>query len=190
MLIILNLLLMLVVACVLGWLVMTWLGYWTNHGKTEVVPEVKGMQYEQAVATIAGAGMTAELSDSVYDSKARPGAVIEQNPKAGNEVKPGRTIFLTVNAFYPRMVAVPKLTDISLRQARSTLEGLGIKNIVEEKVVSEYKDLVLGADCNGRPMSPGMRLPVTATVILKVGDGGYEELDSLSADDIDLLDID
>lgn len=182
--IILNLLLMLVVAAILGWLTMTWLSWWTHHGETATVPAVKGMMYDNAVAIIAQEGMEVELSDSVYESKARPGEVMEQNPRAGSSVKPGRTVYLTVNAFYPRKITVPALNDVSLRQARSALEGLGVVNITEIPVVSEYKDLVLGAEYDGKPLRAGMRIPVTAHVVLKVGDGLYEALDTLSLEDI------
>lgn len=182
--IILNLLLMLIVAGVLGWLTMTWLSWWTHHGETAIVPSVKGLQYENAVALIAEKGMSVELNDSVYEGKARPGEVIDQNPRPGSSVKPGRTIYLTVNAFYPRKITVPALNDVSLRQARSALEGLGIVNITEEPVVSEYKDLVLGAEYNGRPLRAGMRIPITAKVVLKVGDGLYDMPDTVSLEDV------
>lgn len=187
--IIINLLVMVILAAVLGWLAMAWLGYWTDHGKTAIVPSVKGLPYEQALATIAEAGMVCELSDSVYDDKAKRGSVIEQNPRPGNEVKPGRTVYLTVNAFYPRMVTVPALTDISLRQARSILVGLGIKNIVEVPVVSEYKELVLSAEYKGAAMRPGMRIPINGTVTLRYGDGMSQDIDSMSIDDSDILPV-
>lgn len=187
--VILNILVMVIVAFVLGWIAMTWLGYWTDHGKTAIVPTVKGLPYDQALATLAEAGMVCELSDSVYDDKAKRGSVIDQNPRPGNEVKPGRTVYLTVNAFYPRMVTVPSLTDISLRQARSILSGLGIKNIVEVPVKSEYRELVLGAEYKSMPMKAGMRIPINGKVILRYGDGMVEEIDSLGTEygEMDLL---
>lgn len=187
--IIINLLVMVILAAVLGWIAMAWLGYWTDHGKTAIVPSVKGLPYEQALAVIAEADMVCELSDSVYDDKAKRGSVIEQNPRPGNEVKPGRTVYLTVNAFYPRMVTVPALTDISLRQAKSILSGLGIKNIVEVPVVSEYKELVLNAEYRGTAMRPGMRIPINGTVTLRYGDGMSQDIDSLGLDDSDILPV-
>ena len=130
--------------------------------------------------------MVCELSDSVYDDRAKRGSVIEQNPRPGNEVKPGRTVYLTVNAFYPRMITVPALTDISLRQARSILTGLGIKNIVEIPVESEYRELVLSAEYRGAPMRAGMRIPIDSKVTLRYGDGIVQELDSIDAVDANL----
>ncbi len=184
--VIINILVMIILAFVLGWIAMVWLGYWTGHGKTAIVPSVKGLPYDQALSTIAEAGMVCELSDSVYDDRAKRGSVIEQNPRPGNEVKPGRTVYLTVNAFYPRMITVPALTDISLRQARSILTGLGIKNIVEIPVESEYRELVLSAEYRGAPMRAGMRIPIDSKVTLRYGDGIVQELDSIDAVDANL----
>ena len=126
------------------------------------------------------AGLEPELSDSIYDDKTRPGTVLEQSPRANTKVKPGRTVYLTVNAFTPKMISVPDLADMSLRQARSTLEGLGIKNIREHYVVSEYRDLVLAVKFNGITLQPGARIPASATVTLEVGEGIAGETDSLT----------
>ncbi len=178
-----NLGVMALIAFALGWIAMAWLDVWTGHGKTEIVPDVKGMSYEQAVDRLGEDGLVVELSDSVYDSTARPGAVVDQNPKQGAKVKPGRTIYLVINAVSPRMVTVPALTEISARQARSILEGLGVKQIVERRVVSEYKDLVVGASYKNHRLTAGARIPVNAVVVLEVGEGWPELNDSIPMDD-------
>lgn len=181
-----NLAAMALIASVLGWIALAWLDVWTGHGKTEIVPDVKGMQYDRAVDRLGENGLVVELSDSVYDAKALPGAVVDQNPKQGAKVKPGRTIYLVINAFSPRMVTVPALTEISARQARSILEGLGVRQIVERKVVSEYKDLVIGASYRNHRLTAGARIPVNAVVVLEVGEGWPELNDSLPMDDKNL----
>ena len=81
------------------------------------------------------------------------------------------------------MVTLPTLTDISLRQAKSILEGLEIKNVVEKRIPSEFKDLVLGVYYKGRRLSPGARVPVNSTIELEVGQGltdVYEDTDSVA----------
>lgn len=85
--------------------------------------------------------------------------MLEQSPKVNAKVKPNRTVYLTINAFSPRMISVPSLTDMSLRQARSTLEGLGFEKIRELYVPSEYKDLVLGVRFNGIELDQGHVFP-------------------------------
>ena len=174
---------MLIVAVVIGWLSMMWLDVWTRHDQTITVPSVKSMTYEGAATTLATEGLVAVLSDSVYDRTTRPGTVIEQNPKVGTIVKEGREIYLTINAFSPKMVTLPTLTDISLRQAKSILEGLEIKKVVEKRIPSEFKDLVLGVYYKGRRLSPGARVPVNSTIELEVGQGltdVYEDTDSVA----------
>ncbi|MCM1354930.1 MAG: PASTA domain-containing protein [Staphylococcus sp.] len=189
--------LMILVAVVIGWLAMLWLDVWTRHDSTITVPSVKSTTFETASKLLSDEGLVAVLSDSVYDKSTRPGTVIEQNPKVGTVVKEGREIYLTINAFSPKMVTVPTLTDISVRQAKSILEGLEIKKVVEKRVPSEFKDLVLGVYYNGRRLSPGARVPVSATIQLEVGEGvqeSFDEIDSLtdeaetSAERLDLFD--
>lgn len=179
MVILLNLLLMAAVGVFIIWLALGWLNIWTGHGHEEVVPDVKGQSYENARMMLEEAGLSVELSDSVYDNNARPGMVVDQNPKVNTRVKPGRTIYLTINAFSPKTVTVPTLTDMSARQARSILEGLGISAVEEESVISEYKNLVLGARYNGKRLTAGARVPVNARIILEVGDGMPELPDSV-----------
>lgn len=168
--ILLNLGLMAIVGVIIGWLSMVWLDSWTRHGQTIKVPAVKALPFGAAVSALSAEGHTGIVNDSVYDSSTRPGTVIEQNPKAGTVVKEGREVFLTINAFSPKMVSLPVLTDISVRQARSILEGLEVKNIVEKRIPSDFNDLVLGIRYKGQRLLPGARVPVNAVIELEVGE--------------------
>ncbi len=175
--ILLHIGLMIIVAVAIGWLAMLWLDVWTRHDSTISVPSVKSMTFDNAARMLADEGLVAVLTDSVYDKSTRPGTVIEQNPKVGTVVKEGREVYLTINAFSPKMVTLPTLTDISVRQAKSILEGLEIKNVVEKRVPSDFQDLVLGVYYKGRRLSPGARVPVNARIEIEVGEGVQESLD-------------
>ncbi|MDE6416170.1 MAG: PASTA domain-containing protein [Duncaniella sp.] len=172
---------MAVTLLLIGWICMLWLGSWTHHGEVTVVPEVKSLNFDEAARRLAGADLQAHLLDSVYDAKLPAGAVINQNPRPGAKVKPGRTVYVTINAFTPRMVTIPSLADNSVRQARTTLSGLGITRITERRVPSDYHDLVLGVIYKGKRLSPGARVPVDATIELEIGQGAAETPES--ADD-------
>jgi len=174
-LVIVNLAAMIVVAMGLCWLALTLLDVWTGHGVEIVVPDVKGMKYAEAADKLNTEGFTVEIADSVYNSKVGPGVVVDQNPHRDTRVKPGRIVYITINAFTPKSVTMPRLTDMSARQAKVILQGLGIKSIREDTVLSEFKDLVLGARYNGRRLMPGARVPVTASITLEVGRGWNEE---------------
>lgn len=176
-----NIGLIAVAAFIVIWLALMWLDVWTSHGKYETVPQVKGLSYDLAVGQLESAGFEVELADSVYDTKTRPGTVVEQNPKVGTKVKEGRVVYLTITAFEPKMVVVPMLTDVSERQARSVLEALGIKQIRTVRVPSEFKDLVIRVSRDGVPLAPGARIPVNSIVTLDVGEG-YALSDTLDAE--------
>lgn len=186
--ILLHIGLMIIVAVAIGWLAMLWLDVWTRHDSTISVPSVKSMTFDNAARMLADEGLVAVLTDSVYDKTTRPGTVIEQNPKVGTVVKEGREVYLTINAFSPKMVTLPTLTDISVRQAKSILEGLEIKNVVEKRVPSDFQDLVLGVYYKGRRLSPGARVPVNARIEIEVGEGVQESLgpdsDSIAAETV------
>lgn len=173
--VLLNLIAIIASGIVLIWLGIIWLDVWTNHGEYKVVPDVRRLPYSEAVERLSADGFIVELSDSVYDNNAGPGVVTEQNPKMNTKVKEGRTVYLTVNAFSPRSVTIPSLTDMSLRQARSILEGLGIKNITVSEVPSEYRDLVLAVKRDGRTLMPGARIPATSKLVIEVGTGLQED---------------
>lgn len=166
--------LMIVAAVFLFWVMTYCLDFWTHHGQSIQVPSVKGMSYIEACAKLEDEGFEVVLNDSVYEESAFPGMVVEQNPKVDTKVKPGRTVYLTINAFYPRTVALPNLTDISVRQARATLEGLGINDIEIVKVPSDYADLVMSAKADGQRIVPGMRVRLTSKIMLEVGEGYVE----------------
>jgi len=179
-----NIGLMIMTAIVLGWLVLTWLDSWTHHGQYSVIPDVKGKGYYTAVHELRDQGFDAELSDSIYGSAGlNPGTVVEQSPKPGTKVKEGRKLYLTITAFSPKTVTLPALTDVSVRQARSVLEGLGINKIKIDTVPSEYRGLVLGVKASGARLSPGARIPVTTAVTLEVGAGLSDAIaDSIKAE--------
>lgn len=181
--------LIILTACALVWIGLSWLDSWTGHGLYETVPDVKGLSYSRASEVLRSGNLVAELSDSVYDDHVAPGTVVDQMPKMNDKVKPHRTVYLTINAFSPKSVALPDFNGVSLRQARSVLDGYGFKNVRINYVPSEYKDLVLGAKFNGIPLKGGMHVPVSASITLDVGEGYSDPVDSLPVDG-GFLDID
>lgn len=189
-----NVLIMAAICFALVWGATVWLDVWTNHGEYSVVPDVKGMSYDVAVERLKEEGFVVELSDSVYDNTVGRGAVVNQSPAVGAKVKPGRLIYLTVNAFSPRSVSIPQMKDTSRRQAESILKGLGFTHVDVVEVPSEYKDLVLAVKRNGSVLNAGARVPLDARIVLEVGAGmdgmqtdSIAATDSLVIDHLDLL---
>lgn len=185
--IIANLLLMIAVAFVILWGVLLFLDYWTMHGQTSVVPDIKHKSYNTAKALLAANGLTIEISDSIYDRTMAPGTIVESWPKAGAVVKGERQVYVTVTAFSPKQVTIsmPLTGNVSSRQAASYLRGIGITDVRMVYVPSDYPDLVVGARYGDTPISVGSVIPVTATVTLEVGNGPAPESDETDPTDPD-----
>lgn len=174
----------LIYACAAGlvliYMALWFLDLWTFHGQERAVPDVKGQSFETATANISRAGLNTVVTDSVYDNYARPGTVAEQSPIPNSKIKKGGNVYLTIVAFTPKMVTIPDIYDVSERQARSMLEGLGITQIMTVSVPSEYEGLVMGAKFNGVSLRPGARVPISAVITLEVGEGYDTFADSTS----------
>ncbi len=182
-----TILLMVVAAAVLVWLALVFLDSWTHHGDDSTVPQVRRLPYAEAANLLAAHDLRIEISDSVYDASTAPGTVMESWPKAGSVVKKGRQVYVVITAFSPKNVTITMpVTGVSVRQAVSYLNALGIRSIRQVSVPSEYPDLVEGAHADGRPLGVGSTLAVNSTVVLEVGTAPEPDLtdpDSLSAED-------
>lgn len=150
-------------------------GY-TNHGESFAIPDFKNMDQEEVRRVTERYNLHYEISDSIYTENAAPGAVIDQYPAAGFAVKEGRTVFLTICARNPEQVAIPALTDISLRQAVSLMQGVGLNVGTIEYVPSEYPNLVLEQKFRGNVVSAGKMIDRGSRIDLVVGKSGSGEM--------------
>lgn len=179
-----TLLLMIIVFFLLIGITLYGLKLYTRHGKAVLVPEVKALALPDALRILDREGFRYEIIDSLFIDGAIPGTIVEQTPAGGSKVKEGRIIYLSINAYSPRMISCPKVTDMSMRQALSTLESRGLTDVRIQSVPSEYPDLVIGIEYQGEPLEAGDKLPAGSTVTLLVGNGVSEtELDSTTTDE-------
>lgn len=175
--------------------VLLFLDVWTHHGETSTVPEIKGLSYDSARQILSDADLSIEISDSIYDRTSAPGTVLESWPKTGAVVKRGRQVYVTITAFSPKMITISMpVIGVSSRQAVSYLEALGISSVRLVSVPSQYPDLVENAYSDGKTLSVGATLPVTASVTLEVGTVPVETLENDSLDiaierEIDNIDL-
>ncbi len=169
-----------------------WLDTYTRHGETYEVPDVRGTTVEMATVMLAEKGMQCAVVDSVFRPTAQPGLVLEQTPAAGAKVKDGRRIYLIVNAKMAQMIPFPDVVDMSLRQAKVQVEGseFVIKEIKYEP--SEYRDLVLSVEYQGKEVQAAQLLPFRSEVILHVGEGlDVVPVDTLAVDSVQVdVDVD
>ena len=180
--ILVNLVIIILVA-ILGVLIANFsLAIFTKHGEYSVVPSVEKMSYSSAIDQLHAEGFKVEISDSVFRDDLRPGYVLEQNPTANAKVKPGRTVYLVINAVNAKQVAINNIEGISLRQGKAMLQGLGFKdkNIKVVYRLGKHENLIQSVRVDGKKLRPGQRVPVSSVIVLEVSDGRVGQLtDSL-----------
>lgn len=173
-----NILIILAVAAVGILIVYYSLALFTKHGRSTTVPSVENMSYTQAVQILHDRGLRVDIRDSVYNEDVTPGFVMEQFPKSGSTVKPGRKIFLYINAVHPKEVVLDNinrpseyaLKGLSSRIAQSRLQELGFKNVRVVSVIGP-DDRVVKVLANGRIVKRMQKVPINARIVLEVSDG-------------------
>lgn len=160
----------------------------THHGQTRTVPGVENKSYTEALRMLHDAGLRYEIRDSLFRDDVPPGFVIEQFPKRNSVVKPGRKVFLYINAVNPKKVVIDDdnrpyehaLAGNSERSVLARLEELGFKEVRVVRVLGD-NDMVVRILANGTAVRKTQKVPVTASIVVEVSDGRMEALrDSLT----------
>lgn len=166
-----QLALALVALVVLSFLVLKWLDITTNNGDFREVPDLKGKSLATVEIELRDNDLAMEIQDSAnYNPNYPKYSVIEQNPVPGAKVKENRKIYLILNPSGYRKVEVPNILKRTFRQAKPTLEALEfeIGKITYKDAIGEG---VMSMSHNGKPLKPGMLLPLTSKIDLVVGNG-------------------
>lgn len=143
----------------------------TRHGTHRTVPDFMGVKIQEAEQMAKKRKLEIIINDSLFVPVYEGGIVLDQLPKGGVEVKAGRKIYVTINSFRQKMVAVPYVAGRSLRQAKNMLEvaGLGIEKLIyEEDIATNY---VLGEYVGHEQITDQSKVEIEmgSGVILKVG---------------------
>lgn len=148
----------------------------TRHGARRAVPDFTGLPLEKAHEVARQNDLDLFINDSLFVPAYDGGIVLDQLPEQGVGVKPGRTVYVTINSYKQKMVEVPYVAGRSLRQAKNMLEigGLGIEELIfRADIATNY---VLEEYFEGRPIGPESRVQAEmgSGVTLYVGvEGGY-----------------
>ncbi len=190
--IITNLLIIILVAALGICIVYFSIAIFTKHGQSDRVPAIENKSYTEAIQILHDHGFKVDIRDSLYKDNVRPGYVIEQYPKAGSVVKPGRKIFLYINAVHPKEVVIDDdnhpmedaLKSFSPRSGLARLQELGFKNVRVVKVLGD-NDCIVKVLANGVPVKKMQKVPVNASIVVQVYDGRLAEIrDSLQNEEL------
>ncbi len=166
-----NLILAVCAIIILITIISLMLNIFTRHNRYKEVPDYVGVHIEDVERQARKDRLRIEVIDSIYAPIYDGGVVLEQVPAAGNEVKSGRRIFVTITSHTQKMVDVPYVTGFSLRQAKNMLEMAGLE-IAELRYVSNIATNNVLAELNGRDTirrNSNLRLEVGSGVTLIVG---------------------
>lgn len=170
----------LVLAC---WGVQLALDIYTHHGEEVIIPNVKHKSFEDARHIMENAGLEVVVTDTGYVKALGPDCILEQSPAAGEKVKTGHIIYVTVNATHSPTISLPDVIDnSSLRDAMAKLTSMGFK-LTQPEFVTGEKDWVYGIVADGKPRQTGDKIFVDTPVTIQVGNGQVG-----SSDDIDFVD--
>ena len=177
-----NAILILAVDCILLVAAYFGLGWFTHHNQYHVVPDLHGLTADEAARILQKQHLKFEVSDSIYDSKTPPGTIMEQTPKAGSKIKDNRFVYVTIRSYATKLIQMPAIVDMSLRQGMSILQGVGFTSVSVQRITAEYPDLIYGVRMNGLSIAAGDKVPVNAKITILAGDGLLQATDTLLPD--------
>ncbi len=171
-----NLLAMLLTLVVVIVGVFVFLNFYTHHGETIAVPDLRGQRTEVAMRKLEALGMRGEVVDTGYNPRELADVILDQDLEPGYQVKVNRLIRLTVNAASPRPVTLPDIADnCSLREAKMRLEILGFRLTPIRRIRGDL-DWVYAVEARGKEVRKGDKLNVNIPLTLVVGDGTEDEV--------------
>ncbi len=161
---------------ILSYVALQWLESTTNHHQRIVVPSLSKKTLDEVEKTLGEKDLRYEVQDSANFNPDYPRySVIEQNPRAGSEVKENRKVYVTLNPSGYRKIEVPNVVLQTRRQAEPKLIALGFE-IGTISYIPNMSDQVLELRHKGKKIKPGAMLMKTSTIDLVVGDGGGVKL--------------
>tara|TARA_B100001059_G_C17729433_1_gene525356 strand:+ start:270 stop:983 length:714 start_codon:yes stop_codon:yes gene_type:complete len=148
-----------------------YLDYYTDHNRFLKVPDFKNLHINALDSIFKNNELRYEVIDSVFDNQKSKGVVVNQYPPFNTDVKKNRKIFLTINSVKNKIVRLPDIFDLTLRQAVSSLKknGFEIGKLQYKSDIAINK--VLECKLNGIALQIGQELQYGSIIDLIVAKG-------------------
>ena len=134
-------------------------------GTGVAVPDLYGADREGAESTLVAAGLGVGRVATLASLDVPAGRVLAQSPVAGQQLRPGATVDLTVSAGPPEL-RIPTLEGLGENAARDLLEEAGFTVDVKQIPSPEALGTVARTD---PPSGTGSRPPATVTIFVSLG---------------------
>jgi beta-lactam-binding protein with PASTA domain len=153
------------------------LSYYTRHGEGNPVPNLKGLDIEEAVRVLEERGYRYQV-DSLFILDKKAGLVLEQDPDANTFVKENRMIYLTIVSSQTPDVNFPDIEHKTFIEAKALLSNYGLKLGDTTYVNDIARDAILEFTYAGQNISIGQKIPKGSKIDLVLGNGyGTSEVD-------------
>jgi len=117
---------------------------YTRHGVSVQTPDVENHPFLKAKKRVENRGLLVERQVGQFNPNVPQETVVDQNPPPNANVKPGRRVYLTVNAGEAPMVSLPDLNGISVREAKNRIASLGLNvgTVQPDSLPSPYPNTI------------------------------------------------
>tara|TARA_B100000989_G_C19352856_1_gene389877 strand:+ start:291 stop:710 length:420 start_codon:yes stop_codon:yes gene_type:complete len=137
-----------------------------------VVPNLVGKSIDQFDKKLSEIDLNYMIVDTAnFNPNYNMGSVLDQEPNAGAIVKGGRKVYLTLNSSDFKDVKLPKISGLTLRQARNVIESLGFTFGEIEYVNDIAYNVVISLSSDSILLAEGDFLKKTSTIDFKLGNG-------------------
>ena len=119
---------------------------YVGYDEFVTVPDVHELPIEDATLKLESMDFSVEVESGRFNPQIPRDVVVDQNPKANFQVKPGRRVYLTINTGATPESTVPKLDGISLKEALNRLHAAGLRaeerDIQPDSIPHPYENMV------------------------------------------------
>lgn len=155
------------------------LNSYTRHGKTVTVPNVIGVDGDEAIALLDDEGYAFEILDTIFSEDVPKGAVAYQNPDPETQVKKGRIIYLKINSQADELIPIPDFTGFPIRQVASLINKSGFAIGDLRYIPDIATNVVLKQMYQGREIKAGTQIKKGSKIDLIIGMGQSDETTSV-----------
>jgi len=139
---------------------------WYVSSPEVVVPKLTGLNKEQAADILQKLNLEPVIGDTSYDEHFPKGSIMLQRPEPGKVVKHGRRIYIFISGGEP-VVRVPQLKGKSVRDAKFSLERIGLKlGRIDEVASAQPKGMIFD-----QQFEEGTSLKKGETVAVSISSG-------------------
>ncbi|WP_051494677.1 Stk1 family PASTA domain-containing Ser/Thr kinase [Nocardia nova] len=121
------------------------------------MPDVRGKTVDEAKSALQSAGLTVAGTRDEFDGRVPSGQVSGSDPAAGTQVLSGASVTLLIS----NAVQVPDVTGQNAAAARTQLEGLGLKVVLNNVFTGDRGTVRVQSPFAGSNVAPGSTVTLT-----------------------------